>query len=53
MGLSYKREIQGYMTTFRLNGQNITDKNYFGSTGASIVAKGTPRTIKFSVGTEF
>jgi iron complex outermembrane receptor protein len=53
MGLSYKREVYGYMTTFRLNGQNITDKNYFGSTGASIIAKGTPRTIKFSVGTEF
>ncbi len=53
LGASYKKEIYGHMTTFRVNGQNITDKNYFASTGASIISKGTPRTIKFSVGTEF
>jgi len=36
-----------------MNGENITDKRYFSSTGAFLLAQGGPRMVKFSVTTKF
>jgi iron complex outermembrane receptor protein len=53
LGAAYTRAFAGRETSLRLTAQNITNKNYFSSTGASIVAQGAPRMVKFSVTTRF
>ena len=53
VGVAYATEIKDQPVTFRLNGQNITNKDYFSSTGGNLIALGTPRQIKFSVSTTF
>ncbi len=52
-GAGYKAILDGQQTTFRVNGENVTGKRYYSSTGASFIAPGPPRMIKFSVTTQF
>jgi iron complex outermembrane receptor protein len=53
IGAAYAGTVNRYKTTIRLAAQNIADRRYFSSTGASIVAQGPPRMVKFSVTTLF
>ncbi|MDB5582396.1 MAG: TonB-dependent siderophore receptor [Bradyrhizobium sp.] len=53
LGAAYKTDIAGHMTTLRINGENVTNKRYFASTGQDLVAEGTPATIKLSLSTTF
>ena len=53
VGASYKGSFYGNPTTLRINAQNLTNKEYFSSTGANVIAQGPPRMIKFSVQTRF
>ena len=53
LGAAYTRTFRGNETTFRVTAQNLADKRYFSSTGASIVAQSPPRTVKLSVTTRF
>lgn len=53
LGASYRTEIAGRPTTFRVYGQNIGDKKYFASTGGLFAAQGAPSTVKFAISTEF
>jgi iron complex outermembrane receptor protein len=53
LGAAYSHTFYGNETTIRLTSQNILDKRYFSSTGASIVAQGPPRLLKFSIDTRF
>ncbi len=49
VGGSYTTVIQGTEVTFRVNGENVTGKRYFASTGGNFVAKSLPPAIKFSI----
>jgi iron complex outermembrane receptor protein len=53
IGAAYTRVFRGNEITFRVTAQNLADKKYFSSTGANVVAQGSPRTVKFSVTTRF
>jgi iron complex outermembrane recepter protein len=53
LGAAYAATFYGQETTVRVTGQNIADKRYFSSTGASIVAQGPPRVLRFSVTVRF
>ena len=53
LGAAYTGTIHRLETTLRVTGQNIAGTKYFSSTGASIVAQGPPRMVKFSVTTRF
>lgn len=53
LGASYTTELYGNRTIFRINGQNITNKDYFAATGGAIIAKSAPGQVKFSITTEF
>jgi iron complex outermembrane receptor protein len=53
LGVAYSHEIYDHPTTFRINGQNITSKKYWASTGGLFLAESLPSTIKFSVSTSF
>ena len=53
VGLGYATTVLGNETHFQVNGENITDKRYFSSTGAFLLAQGGPRMVKFSVTTKF
>ena len=53
LGVAYHTEIEGHDTTFRVNAENITQKKYWSSTGALLLAEGAPSTVKFSVSSEF
>jgi iron complex outermembrane receptor protein len=53
LGAAYTGTFHGNEMTMRVTGQNIANKRYFSSTGASIVAQGPPRVVKFSVTTRF
>lgn len=53
VGVAYTSSIFGRETTLRITDQNVTNKKYFSSTGAAIVAQGPPRVIKFSLTTQF
>lgn len=53
LGAAYTGAFRGNEMTIRVTGQNITNKRYFSSTGASVVAQGPPRMVKFSVTTRF
>jgi iron complex outermembrane receptor protein len=51
LGVAYTVTIGSRESVFRVTSQNVTDKKYFSSTGASFVAQGPPRMMKFSVTT--
>lgn len=53
IGAAFTGRINRYATTVRVTGQNITDRRYFSSTGASVVAQGPPRMVKFSLTMQF
>lgn len=53
LGAAYTTKISGVQTTIRLNGENVTNKRYFASTGQDLLAQGTPTTVKFSITTKF
>jgi iron complex outermembrane receptor protein len=53
LGASYTRAVANHPVTFRVNGQNITNKRYYVSTTGSTLAENLPSTIKFSVSTSF
>jgi iron complex outermembrane receptor protein len=53
LGASYKTDIAGHETTFRVYGTNIFGKRYFSSTGSNFAAQGAPSTIKFAVTTRY
>ncbi|XPS40752.1 hypothetical protein ACN2C3_03630 [Aliarcobacter butzleri] len=48
-GLRYKTKLEKYPTTFILNVQNLTDKEYW----ASSTNLGDPRSVAFSMKMEF
>ena len=48
-GLRYKTKLEKYPTTFILNVQNLTDKDYWGSS----TNLGDPRSVAFSMKMEF
>jgi iron complex outermembrane recepter protein len=53
VGAAYTRTFRGNETTIRVTAQNVADKKYFSSTGASIIAQGPPRTLRFSLSAKF
>jgi iron complex outermembrane receptor protein len=53
LGAAYRTTIAGHGLTLRVNGENVTGKRYWASTGADLVAEGTPATVKFSISTGF
>jgi iron complex outermembrane receptor protein len=53
LGAAYTTEIGGQTLTFRVNSENVTDKRYWASTGALLLAQGAPATVKFSIETSF
>jgi iron complex outermembrane receptor protein len=50
-GFGYEREVYDHTMTFRVNGQNITDKRYWASTGGLFLGESLPRVWKFSIST--
>jgi iron complex outermembrane receptor protein len=48
-GASYSTLLGGHTLLFRLNGENITRKRYWVSTGGLILDEGPPGDVKFSV----
>lgn len=48
-GLRYKTQAMSYPTTFNLNVQNLSNKNYWGSN----TNVGDPRTVTFAIKTQF
>lgn len=53
LGGSYDLKRPSYELIFRLNGENITDKRYWASTGSSVLAEGLPGLVKLSVTAKF
>lgn len=53
LGAAYQLELEEQPVTLRVNADNITNKRYWSSTGALLLAQGAPRTIKFSMSTTF
>ncbi|MBP7338676.1 TonB-dependent siderophore receptor [Niveispirillum sp.] len=53
LGGAYQFDLQEQPVTLRINAENITNKRYWASTGALLLAQGAPRTVKFQVGTTF
>jgi iron complex outermembrane receptor protein len=53
VGAAYVRDFFGQQLTMRVNGQNITNKRYWASTGTLFLAEGPPALVKFSVSTRF
>lgn len=53
LGGAYRTNWGRQGLTFRINGENITGKRYFASTGADLVAEGTPTTVKFSIAASY
>jgi iron complex outermembrane receptor protein len=53
VGASYMRDFFGQQFTMRVNGQNITNKRYWASTGTLFLAEGPPAVVKFSISTRF
>jgi iron complex outermembrane receptor protein len=49
LGGSYTFELANYEVVMRVNGQNITNEDYWASTGFRTLALGLPRVVKFSV----
>jgi iron complex outermembrane receptor protein len=48
IGIRYRCKYYGHDMTLRLNVKNVTDKNYWTSTGGGSLSLGDPRTISFS-----
>jgi len=48
-GASYTRLVGGHPMVFRVNGQNITRKRYWGSTGGLVLSEGAPGDVRFSI----
>ena len=48
-GASYSRLVGGHTMQFRVNGQNITRKRYWASTGGLLLTEGAPGDVRFSV----
>lgn len=53
LGAGFRSSVHGHSLTLRVNAENVTGKRYWASTGADLVAEGTPTTVKFSVSTGF
>lgn len=53
LGASYRTDVAGQPTTFRVYGENVTGKRYWAATGSSLAAQGAPSSVKFSVSTAF
>jgi iron complex outermembrane receptor protein len=53
LGAAYLRNFWGQQFTMRINGQNITNKRYWASTGGLFLAEGPPALVKFSIQTSF
>jgi iron complex outermembrane recepter protein len=53
LGGSYDWRLPSCELIFRLNGQNITDKRYWASTGSSVLAEGLPGLVKLSLTARF
>jgi iron complex outermembrane receptor protein len=52
LGMGYRFKLDGHEMALRVNGQNITDKRYFASTGSLLLAQGGPRTVRLSLSTK-
>ena len=48
-GASYSTLLGGHTLLFRLNGENITRRRYWASTGGLLLSEGPPGSVKFSV----
>jgi iron complex outermembrane receptor protein len=53
LGVSYQTDLYDHRVTGRINVQNVTNKRYWASTGGLFLAESLPRTIKFSLTTEW
>ena len=53
LGARYQAEVYGCPTTFRLNVNNVLDARYWVNKGDTFLYTGAPRTIAFSVSTDF
>jgi iron complex outermembrane recepter protein len=53
IGARYTTDIYGTDVTFRVNIDNVLDKNYYAATSSSLLATGLPRTGKFSMTARF
>jgi iron complex outermembrane receptor protein len=53
LGAAYTTYFWDQQFTLRLNGQNITNKRYWASTGGLFLGEGPPAVVRFSVQTRF
>jgi len=52
-GARYQASVYGRPTTFRLNINNLLDKRYWTNKGDDMLYPGNPRTVAFSMSTDF
>ena len=53
VGARYRRKVLGKDTTFRLNVNNVTDKNYWTTKGGGMLYLGSPRIVATSMTVQF
>ncbi|SEL07609.1 iron complex outermembrane recepter protein [Pseudoxanthomonas sp. GM95] len=52
-GAAYATRLHGVPTTFKLNVENLTDKQYWSAAGSGQLAVGLPRTVNFNATFDF
>lgn len=52
-GVRLATKVSGYPTTVRMNVENLTDKNYWGSVDRGVLYLGQPRTLSLSASVDF
>jgi len=53
LGVGYETELYDRPVTFRVYGENVTGVKYWAATGSSLAQQGLPRSVKFSISTDF
>ena len=52
LGARYATKIAGHDTTFRLNVDNVANRNYWASASRGVLVVGAPRSVRLSVSTD-
>ena len=52
LGARYATKINGHDTTFRLNVDNVANRNYWASASRGVLVVGAPRSVRLSVSTD-
>jgi iron complex outermembrane receptor protein len=53
LGAAYTTDFWSQQFTMRVNGQNITNKRYWASTGGLFLGEGPPAVVRLSIQTRF